>query len=301
MDRTASAYAKLLLLFWEEGIKPKKAGPILDMAHDVLSQWLKPRTKGLRAITAWSIVASTFEDYSFDDNAPPSTLRLGISTDSPGARYMENRLGKIEAETKGLGEAALYWLARASYRTIDVFTPAAARDVAEYLWWRGETDEKEWKASLLEEGYAEEDIEDMIGPAKFEAAFPSWVLKPKEPNLSRLKPKSDDGKKILSILREIEGCAGQEPLFPYRLPESFDRVYWAAYLGWRAEQCLVFRLLDDHFEMANQGGDYLTELSGVEVIPLDAEAFKQWKLRMERGFKVLNLLDQLILLTTEEW
>ena len=52
--------------------------------------------------------------------------------------------------------------------------------------------------------------------------------------------------------------------------------------------------------MANQGGDYMTELNGVEAIPLEAEAFKKWKCRMEKGFRMLNLLDQLILLTTEE-
>lgn len=302
LDRTERDYAKLLLLFWEEGIKPKKAGPVLAMANDVLDQWLKPQVKYMAAITGWSISVGTFSDFIFDDGEPNGALRLGVVLSDTGGRFMENRLGKIEAKTKGLGEAALYWLTRAGYRTIDVLTPEVARGVAEYLWWQGESDEKEWKENLLLEGYEQENIDDMIGPTKFDSSFPSWVLNSAKPDLSALAPKSHGGKKVLEILRELETFDEQSSLLPWLLPESCDRVYWGGYLGWRAEGCPVFRLLDDHFEMANQGGgDYMTELNGVEAIPLDAKAFSEWKLRMEKGFRMLRLLDRLILLTTEEF
>ena len=301
LDRTVRDYARLLLLFWEEGIKPKKAGPVLAMANDVMGQWLAPHVKGITAVTEWSIQVGTYDEYTFDDGAPSGGLRLGIELSDARGRFMENRLGKLETETKGLGEAVIYWLEQAGCLTIDVLTPQSARYFAEYVWWRGETDEKEWREALLEEGHAPEDIEDLIGPSKFEASFPSWALRPTKPDLSALNPTTEDGKQVLGILRQMEGLDGDGGLFPWRFPESFDRVYWGAYLFWRAEQCPVTRLLDDHFEMANQGGDYLTPLNGVEVIPLEADAFKQWKLRMEKGFRMLTLLDQLILLTTEEW
>lgn len=272
---------------------------MLTMANDVIAQWIKPQVKNLVAMTEWSVHVGTFADFDFSEGEP-GQLRLGVAMDTEPGRFMEKRLGKIEANTKGLGEAALHWLTRAGYQTIDILTPEVARDSAEYLWWMGETAEKGWREALGFEGYEQKDIDSMIGPAKFEASFPSWVLKPAKPNLAALKPKTNDGKKVLEILREMEAIAEPGALLPYLMPDSYDRVYWGAYLGWREEGCAVFRLLDDHFERANQGGDYITELNGVEVIPLEAEAFKQWKRRMEKGFRMLNLLDQLILLTTEK-
>lgn len=300
LDRTEREYAKLLLLFWEEGIKPKQAGPVLTMANDVLAQWIKPQVKELKAMTEWSAHVGPFSEYEFDGEAAFG-LRMGIALSDGRGRFMEKRLGSIEADTKGLGEAAIYWITRASYQTIDAMTPAVARERAEYLWWQGETDELAWRENLGFEGYEQEDIDAMIGPSKFDASFPGWVLNPAKQNLSRLKPKGSDGKKVLEILLEMEAIAEERALLPYLLPDMYDRVYWGAYLGWHQEGCAVFRLVDDHFEMANQGGDYLTELNGIEAIPLEVEAFKQWKRRMEKGFRMLNLLDQLILLTTEEF
>lgn len=299
LDRTERDYARLLLLFWDEGIKPKKAGAVLNMVNDVLAQWIKPQVKDLAVMTSWSVHVGTFGEFEFSEGTV-GQLRMGVALDIARGRFMEKRLGKVEADTKGLGEAAIHWITRAGYHTMDVMTPEVARDIAEYLWWQGENDEQAWRENLSFEGYEQEDIDSMIGPAKFEASFPSWVLKPAEPNLAALKPKTNDGKKVLEILREMEAIAEPGALLPYLLPDSHDRIYWGAYLGWREDGCAVFRLLDDHFEMANQGGDYMTELNGVEVIPLEAEAFKQWKRRMEKGFRMLNLLDRLILLTTEE-
>lgn len=270
------------------------------MANDVLTQWIKPQVKDLAAMTEWSVNVGPFAEFEFSGEDAFGPLRMGIMLDIVRGRFMEKRLGKIEADTKGLGEAVIHWITRAGYHTIDVMTPAYARDLAEYLWWHGESDEESWKENLDDEGYEPDDIESMIGPAKFEASFPRWVLKPAQPKLSRIKPKTADGKKVLNILREMEAISEKHALLPCLLPDSHDRVYWGAYLGWREEGCAVYRLLDDHFEMANQGGDYMTELNGVEAIPLEAEAFKKWKCRMEKGFRMLNLLDQLILLTTEE-
>jgi PRTRC genetic system protein F len=297
-------YAKLLLLFWDEGIRPKKAGPVLAMARDVLDQWIKPQVKDLAAITQWSIAVGAFSEYEFEDNASNASLgelRLGIVLTDTNVRFMENRIGKIEAETKGLGEAALYWLTRTGYRTINVLTPEVARQVAEFLWWQGESDEQAWKENLLDEGYDPQELEGLIGPKKFDSSFPGWVLNPAKPDLSRFSPKTGDGKKILAILHDMETFNEPGPLLPYLLPDSHDSVYWGGYLAWHANNCPVLRLLDDHFEMANQGADYMTELSGVEAIPRDADAFQEWKLRMEKGFRQLNRLDQLVLLTTEEY
>lgn len=300
LDRTERDYAKLLLLFWEEGIKPKKAGAVLNMANDVLAQWIKPQVTDLKAVTGWSVHVGPFSEHEFRGEDAFGPLKMGIVLDIVRDRFMEKRLGKIEADTKGLGEAAIHWITRAGYQTIEVLTPEVARYMAEYLWWQGESDEESWKENMCLEGYEPEDIESMIGPSKFDESFPKWVLNPTRQNLATLKPKTADGKKVLNILREMEATIENRPLLPCVLPDSHDRVYWGAYLGWREEGCAVFRLLDDHFEMANQGGDYMTDLNGVEAIPLEAEAFKQWKRKMEKGFRMLNLLDQLILLTTEE-
>lgn len=302
-DRTERDYARLLLLFWEEGIKPKKAGPVLAMANQVISQWIKPQVKDLAAVAQWSAHVGTFSEYSFESRETMTgPLRIGISLDIARGRFMEKHLGKIEAGTKELGEAAIFWITRASYRTLDAFTPATAHSAAEYIWWQGESNEAEWKEMLETEGYDQESIDGLIGPDKFKAAFPEWVLNPQKKDLASLAPKSREGKKVLEILREMEAIDDESgPMLPWVLPDEHDRVYWGAYLGWKEEGCAVFRLLDDHFEMANQGGDYLTELHGVEDIPLEAEAFKKWKCRMEKGFRMLNLLDQLILLTSEEF
>jgi PRTRC genetic system protein F len=43
-----------------------------------------------------------------------------------------------------LGETALYWLQRASGRTLYALTPQSARDLCEYIHWQGSSDQAEW-------------------------------------------------------------------------------------------------------------------------------------------------------------
>jgi len=303
LDRMEREYARLLLLFWEEGFRPKKAGSTLTMANDVLDQWLMPQVKNLSILNHWGLKTSAYESLTdeYDSDIGQHGLCLGIDLDGGEVRIMENRLGKLEKATPGLGQAALYWVQMAGFRTIEVMTPEVAFAVAEYLWWNGETDDESWLSFCQEElDYCQEDIENLIGPNKFKASYPEWVVNPKKPVLSRLAPKSREGKKVLDILTRMAALEKKQAALPGWMPNGYDRIHWGAYMLWKAEGCNVIRVIDDHFERANMGGDYMTELNGYEPIPMEPAEFKKWKAKTERGFEMLGLLDQLIPLVSEE-
>lgn len=301
IDRMEREYANLLLLFWEEGIRPKQAGSVMTMAGDVINQWLNPLVKDLSLLIGWRAVTAGYDRLGDSYEPGPPGVCLAIDLDGGSVRFMEKRLGKLEKSTKGLGEAALYWAQIAGYRTIEVMTPEVACHVAEYLWWNGEADESEWIRFCKEElEYSEEDVENLIGPKAFRESFPDWVIDPKKPDLSKLDPRSRDGKKVMEILTQMEAYKEGKAHLPAEMPGGYERIHWGAYLLWKADHCPVIRVIDDHYERANQGGDYMTEIDGYEAIPMDRAGFKKWKARMEKGFEMLNLLDRLLPLISEE-
>jgi PRTRC genetic system protein F len=65
---------------------------------------------------------------------------------------MKDRLTRIETHCPGLGETALYWLQRASGRTLYVLTPQSARDLCEYIHWQGSSDQADWLDEMTLDG-----------------------------------------------------------------------------------------------------------------------------------------------------
>ena len=70
---------------------------------------------------------------------------------------MKDRLTRIRRSVPVLGETALYWLQRASGRTLYALTPQSARDLCEYIHWQG-SDQTEWLDEMRSMGMTEEDL-----------------------------------------------------------------------------------------------------------------------------------------------
>ena len=215
---------------------------------------------------------------------------------------MKDRLTRIETHCPGLGETALYWLQRASGRTLYALTPQSARDLCEYIHWQGSSDQAEWLDEMRSMGMTEEDLGDAISPDWYDGHFPDWVLRAKpvldEDALSRIQSSMPEVAQVAAVLLDIEQLLADGGQLPGLDGMEVECVYFGAYLRWDADDPMA-RVFDDFIEYANCASDGYTDLFGAGAVPLDAEGFHVWLHKTGLGLQLLSSLDRLIALIAE--
>lgn len=210
---------------------------------------------------------------------------------------MKDRLTRIEAACPGLGETALYWLQRASGRTLYVLTPESARDLCEYIHWQGSCDQADWLEEMTSMGMTAEDMAEAISPDWYDGHFPAWVIHPKPAldgvALSSLVDADAEIASLATTLLDIERLVADGGQLPGLDGLEVECVYFGAYLKWDADDP-VDRVFDDFIEYANCASDGYTDLYGAQAVPLDAEGFYVWLQRTGLGLQLLSSLDRLI-------
>ena len=210
---------------------------------------------------------------------------------------MKDRLTRIEAACPGLGETALYWLHRASGRTLYVLTPESARHLCEYIHWQGSSDQADWLEEMTALGMTAEDMAESISPDWYDGHFPAWVIDPRpvldEVALSGLTHASVEVASLASTLLDIERLVADGGQLPGLEGLDVECVYFGAYLKWDAEDP-VDRVFDDFIEYANCASDGYTDLYGAQAVPLDPEGFYVWLQKTGLGLQMLSSLDRLI-------
>ena len=210
---------------------------------------------------------------------------------------MKDRLTRIEEACPGLGETALYWLHRASGRTLYVLTPESARHLCEYIHWQGSSDQADWLEEMTALGMTAEDMAESISPDWYDGHFPAWVIDPRpvldEVALSGLTHASVEVASLASTLLDIERLVADGGQLPGLEGLDVECVYFGAYLKWDAEDP-VDRVFDDFIEYANCASDGYTDLYGAQAVPLDPEGFYVWLQKTGLGLQMLSSLDRLI-------
>ena len=103
---------------------------------------VRPNTAGASTLAALAVPEDRIDEVAAIVGAEAgvnhSYLReadwnLWFVATAPEAAALAAMLTRIEAACPGLGETALYWLHRASGRTLYVLMPESARDLCEYI------------------------------------------------------------------------------------------------------------------------------------------------------------------------
>jgi PRTRC genetic system protein F len=294
----------LLALRWLEigELHEEVAGLPPSLVQQALQDWVNRQV-------------GTLQHYSFDVAVAASPAALSYGALFPDAEEsedhwywalqseqvtwlsMKERLTRIEAACPGLGETALYWLHRASGRTLYVLMPESARDLCEYIHWQGSSDQADWLEEMTSMGMTAEDMAESISPDWYDGHFPSWVLHPKpvldEFALSELTDAEGDLAVVARTLLDIEQLVADGGQLPGLDGLEVESVYFGAYLKWDADDP-VDRVFDDFIEYANCASDGYTDLYGAQAVPLDPEGFTVWLQKTGLGLQLLSSLDRLI-------
>lgn len=211
------------------------------------------------------------------------------------------KLQEIEAKVPGLGKTAYYWLATCGGSVLEVFTPWIGTHLAEHIWWYGMDDQEDYVSEL--EGYFEDDEENMasaleVGPDAWTAAFPIWATKIEKAldeksllEIATSEPESLESNVARIVLELIKN---QDAIMPGIRMTQMEPIYNGLYLHWE-ENDMSARLIDDHFQNLNiNGGEGYAEAMALSPIPSKPFHFRKWMAEMEKGFKQLKNIDQLV-------
>ena len=278
---------------------------VVETVQSTMQAWLKRHTTGLKnlADTVSMHVALDAQTLLFDESAQyrdPGTwcVAFDVATHDKVFR-LEEKATALEALQPGLGHAALQALTASGHKSTTFMTPAHARNIAEHVYWYGNSTQEEWREEVgfLYEG-EEVEIDDLFSPDDFDAEYPEWARGTKKPaGVPVYALAVDDSlppeiQEVATILVEItalmeEGVHLSEPI------HEAEQVYHGAYFRWSDEDSMQ-RLLDDYVQMANESGEGFTSMAGLEMVGLDQESFIAWKTRVEQAFCLMTLQDRLI-------
>jgi|LakWasM116_HOW13_FD_contig_111_60482_length_6141_multi_6_in_0_out_0_4 PRTRC genetic system protein F len=213
------------------------------------------------------------------------------------------KLQEIEAKVPGLGKTAYYWLATCGGRTLEVYTPWMGTHLAEHIWWYGTDNQEDFAEEI--QGYFddEDDKENLanaleVGPGAWEAAFPVWATKIEkaldEKALLEIATSEPDSLESNVARIVLELIKNQDASIPDIRMTQLDPMYNGIYLLWE-EHDMSDRLIDDHFQNVNvNGGEGYAETMALSPIPSKPFHFRKWMAEMEKGFKQLKNIDQLV-------
>jgi PRTRC genetic system protein F len=202
-----------------------------------------------------------------------------------------------------------------SWRTLPLFTPGTALDVARDFYWYGEEDEE----TALQESWGddadarEEMRAGMVNRALFDTTFPKWAL----PGAGQRRPLrtrqiaeaaelaiGSAGPRIRGVIQDA--CALMRLRLPTRAPQAQDQegyfIGFAGVLTWRDDDPVTPRVVDDFEQMVGESGEFFEESGTCEVDLCGPDALLRWVKDMEPWFSAVRLIDSLIFrLSDGDW
>ena len=230
-----------------------------------------------------------------------SDFWLGVSLNNDSSEiFVSEALLSLESKVKGLGEMVMQAIDSAGHRTFLAWTPSAARDVAEYVLWFGQSTQENWLEEAKANMYEEEDLEDQLSPDQYDAGFPvTWAVKPKKKlsprKLRKLFRKHPDQsvRNAAKAILDIQNLEKENVCLPGTQLSDADPVYRGAFVRWD-ENDPIEQVMDDHIHDANQSSDSFTELSSTWTIPATESDCAQWIKELHLGLKLYHKLDVLL-------
>lgn len=212
----------------------------------------------------------------------------------------------LEAFHARLGMTVLRIIEDCSWRTLPLFTPSTALDVARDFYWYGEEDEE----TALDMHCGEDDAEreaaraEMVTRDLLDDAFPMWARTWPGRRSREQGPagwKTIDLRKALPLLsdpRQRSIVTDASALARLRIEDGFrcdcdgEFVGFGAVLSW-SESDLTTRVFDDLMQQANEGECH-DRMGEFQIVLNTPSALKKWQQAMRPRFKAIGLIDRLI-------
>lgn len=298
-------WARYALNWLELGyLQDTDKGCASELVELAIHRWVNSMCGSLQhlAFNLHAAFDSPFYSYLEDEEeSSKHELRLWVGSENCNVYVMEEKLGKLHAQNPDLAETALAWLGMSGDRTLNVWSPSRARDIATYIWWYGSDDQ----ASFLEEraAYTEADEEednqeeDILGPDEWSESFPTWVSAASakmDTEALRLLSKTSTDSSEAEIAAIVADLAESENEGITCIEEwGFEPVYTGCLLRWNEDDPML-RLNDDFVQNANYSSDSYSEYYGGESLPYELEAFKTTIAKLERAMRLIALIDRLV-------
>jgi PRTRC genetic system protein F len=272
------------------------------LVQQALQGWINRQAGPLQYFAFAALVAASPEALSYGSLFPDASEEddqwyWALQSEQVAWFSMKDSLTRIEAACPGLGETALYWLHRASGKTLYVLTPESARHLCEYIYWQGSCDQEGWLEEMTAVGMTDENMAETISPDWYDGHFPAWVINPKpvldEAVLTGLANAGGEASSLATTLLDIEQLVADGGELPGLDGLDVECVYFGTYLRWDADDP-VDRVFDDFIEYANCASDGYTDLYGAQAVPLDLEGFDVWLRKTGLGLQLLSSLDRLV-------
>lgn len=282
-----------------------------------LTAWLNQRLCGLRCLRPmFSLGLHEAAGSEFAGEHDGYRLRGQIAWYGGGGTWCVGpALECLEAFHARLGMTVLRIIEDRSWRTLPLFTPGTALDVARDFYWYGEEDEE----TALQESWGDDaDAREamragMVTRTLFDATYPKWAL----PGASQRRPLRT--RQIAEAAEQAIGSAGpriqgviqdagalMRLRVPARAPQAQDQegyfIGFAGVLTWREDDPVTPRVVDDFEQMVGESGEFFEESGTCEVDLCGPEALLRWVKDMEPWFAAVRLIDSLIFrLSDGDW
>jgi PRTRC genetic system protein F len=284
----------------------------VDVLHAELHRWLGKLHEPMTLFTPALDVS-----VGRDDNRRPfsaefaAILWLGVRQETivGPVWHLEPRWKSLEKRQQGLAAWALSTIESAGRHSFPLYTPSTCEYFAEFCWWHCESDE-----SIILEQYREEIGDpkaeapaDMITRAKFDAALPKFVQRPRPrlpvnrlewlASLGGRNDLAEIARLVLQLRVEIKAAQkAKEPAMEHGNDDGLISCNYAAMVRWNGEDPMPQAFDDFTNEHAQCEG--VDEAFGhfTAETPKDLPNVQR---AIERRFRIAALVEQLLPLISE--
>lgn len=294
--RTALSLMQIGLLTYRDWAKPWSHES--ELIQRALEKWLRKATGELQMFQfgiAYSDrrdeLLESFGHFSEGRNNPQNISFTLYRIGERPLYTLSDGITALETTVAGLGETAMFYIARAQWNTVPMLTPMEALGLAQSHYWMGEADETliiEEQIQFMDEGTTEDDL-DIYRLRDFLAKIPEWAATPKQAlplaSLRRLAldlAGTDAGEVaalLLKMQRAIIGVWSPNPL-----EENMETVEVAGEFIWaQGDDC--GRIYDDAMNDVYNSGESTEDFGTAYLNPYPAP-IKEWMRSAEKTFRL---------------
>lgn len=271
-----------------------------DVLKRAFNRFVQEEGSDLALFSPLIVLADSVDSEFSDREETGKQVLFCFYKDTMEWLYIGNGASRLEEVVPGLGETFLYHVGRAVYSTLHCVTPESCLDIAKYIYWQGEDDEREVIAEMEANG---EDPKDYDGYRKkdYFNHIPEWAASP----ANKLSPVqlaniAKEGNGIVREAAEIALALAEQLVDGYE-PPSFEEYVGgnidpALFARW-SEDDDVERVYDDYYQYMTQAE--CTEMHGYLSATPDKEGIGKALDNIRQFFRILKPLDRAFCLIGE--
>lgn len=262
-----------------------------EVLRRAFNRFIEQQGSGITLFSPRFVIADSLDGYEVSE--PGEDILFCFYSTSTESLFIGNRTSRIEEACPGLGETLLYQIEKALCATFYCVTPERCLDLARYIYWQGEDDERQVVEELLAEGESPETTV-IYRRSDYLAYLPEWAAESREKlPPDRLREIARTGKGLVKEAAEAALELAAQESEDYRPPrfEEFmgDNVAPALYIRW-SEEDDVERVFDDFYQYAVQSES--TDMHGYISSKPDKDGVGKALEDIRQFFRLLRALEQ---------